>query len=186
MVTSISAPPLEVIYVKHVGTGADVGHEGSSYPTGHHLRHGVLGILQITEQSGRADTGLDTGRLEPLFNPMIAEGAFVHARAGAPVSGPIKLLAHPYIRIGDGYAGMIGAGHGAGTAAHAEFLVDHDDAIRLLISSSSGANAHAGRVITVVTEAREEAAMHIVTYPDLLVVDIGAPLVIIPHRGLVL
>ena len=181
-----SAPPADIVDVVDIGPGADMRHQRPCRAARHHLGHRIIGVVEIAEHPRGTDAGLDTGRLASLLDQMIAEGTLVHAGAGAPIVRTVELASLAHVAPRDRNARMIGTGHGAGAAAHAQILIDEDDAVGLLLGRAGRTDGHAGRVVTVIAQPREETPLHVRADADLLVVHIGAPLVLVPDRGLVL
>ena len=96
---------------------------------------GSLRVLDIPDLPRSEGTGLNTGGLQPLGDPVIAEVAFV--------CGVIYRMEEP---------DAVRTAHDTVTAPDAPGPVDHDNAVRRLIGRANRADLNAGGIFALVAE----------------------------------
>jgi len=105
---------------------------------GDHPRYLARGIIEIAEYSGAPDAGVDAGRLQSLFHPVLTEIAFIR--------GPGDVIDEP---------GVVGTGLEAIFAADANIGIDNDDPVLLALPSGpGGTNVDASRFGTMIAQPR--------------------------------
>ena len=104
-----------------------------------HLRNPAVRIFDIAYDARAADAGFHAGREQASFEAMNAKGTFI--------GGLCFMVDEPRI---------IRAGLHAVGAAHAARVVDHHNAVFALEGSLYRANGHAGRIITMVAQPRQQ------------------------------
>lgn len=160
------------------------------------LRDIAMGIFDVAKVQGSGDAGIGACRTRlgidawresfrrPLVNTIAAERAFL-GNTDPPLIEPLHFLGSRRFTVGKSglvylVSRLIRAGDDAVGAAHAQFIVDGDNAIRALIGRAARTDLKAGRLCAMHAPYRHEKAVDVWKLPGL---DIQHFAPLHPRRG---
>jgi len=120
------------------------GFQGDHGIGRHDLGNLAVRVIDVPEDPGPSETGLHTGRLQPLVHPVVTEETFLYDL-------PQR------VDISD----VVGAGGHAVHASDTAVLVHSDDAVRAYIGCTDRTVSVTDGIGAVVAKGREELTAHI-------------------------